>query len=246
MTRAATLAMLLALALPAQARKLKLPKTTRQLVVVVTPSWTATSGRLARFERAGSSWKPVGEPLDVTVGKMGLGWGYGLSDDFALERQGPLKGEGDGRAPAGVFKLSGIWGYAEKPPAGATLPYAQSTARSVCVDDPKSKLYNQIVDEPAFGKAWTSAQPMRRSDAALTWAVRVDHNARPVVAGQGACVFLVAHAGEPAPTVGSTAMPLAALEPLVAWLSASAEPLLVQLPESEYQALIRDLKLPAL
>jgi D-alanyl-D-alanine dipeptidase len=231
----------------ATAKKFRMPKTTKQLVLVVTPSWTSTDGYLARYERGDKGpWKKVGEPVPVTIGKGGLGWGYGLHpDDFAMEHPGPLKGEGDGRAPAGIFKLGGLWGYADKPPAGATLPYTPSTAKTFCVDDPKSKLYNQIVEQPDGEKPWHTAEAMRRSDGAYTWVVRVEHNAKPIVAGQGSCIFLHAHPSAAAePTTGCTAMAMKDLEELVKWLAADAQPLLVQVPKDEATALVDEWKLP--
>jgi hypothetical protein len=246
------LALILALlVLPAAARagkRFKMPKLTRQLLLVVTPTWSSTDGYLARFERGDKGpWKPVGSPIAITVGKGGLGWGYGLHpDDVPMERQGPLKAEGDGRAPAGAFKIGGLWGYADKAPAGATLPYTQSTAKTFCVDDPKSKLYNQIVDDTGE-KAWKTAETMKRTDPAYTWVVRVEHNAKPIVPGQGSCIFLHAHPGAAAdPTTGCTAMTLKDLEELVKWLKADAQPILVQLPKEDYEKLTDEWKLPKL
>jgi D-alanyl-D-alanine dipeptidase len=248
----AALSLLIALwPVPAAAKKFKFPKTTRQLVLVVTDSWTAPTGKLTRWERVGQgAWKKVGEPVVVSVGRSGLGWGYGLHpDDLPMERQGPLKSEGDGRAPAGAFKLSELWGYAPKPPEGATLPYHPSGGHTYCVDDPRSKLYNQIVEQTG-DKQWASAEPMKRLDAAYTWVVTVDHNKKPLVAGQGSCIFLHAHPSPtlspPPPTSGCTALPMTDLETLVKWLTPEADPVLVQLPKDDYEKLQREWKLPAI
>jgi D-alanyl-D-alanine dipeptidase len=249
--RSVLVALLVLASAHAQAKRFKFAKNTRQLVMVVTDSWNATSGQLTRWERAGQgAWKQVGRAVPVTVGRAGLGWGYGLHpDDLPLEDKGPLKGEGDGRAPAGAFRLSALWGYADKPPEGATLPYHTSTPKTFCVDDPRSKLYDQIVEQTAE-KRWATAEPMRRMDQAYTWVVVVDHNATPVVAGQGSCIFLHAHPSPtetpPPPTSGCTAMPLSDVEELARWLKAAAEPVLVQLPKEVYEHLAKEWKLPAM
>src|SRR5207247_1768847 len=81
--------------------------------------------------------------------------------------------EGDGRAPAGAFKLVEATGYAAAPPAGTTLKYRQATDTLRCVDDPKSKLYNQLVDEKIEPKTWASAEDMRRADTLYTWVILV-------------------------------------------------------------------------
>ncbi len=240
------MALLLLACATAEARKFRVGKGTRQLVLVTAESWNAPAGKLERWERGATGpWKKVGEPIDVALGKNGLGWGLGLqADDFSMERIGPLKQEGDGRAPAGAFKLEESTGYAPAPPAGATLKYRQATDTLRCVDDPKSKLYNQLVDEKTEPKTWVSAEDMHRADALYTWTIVVEHNRKPVVPGQGSCIFLHAAATPMASTVGCTAMALPALETLFAWLKADAQPLLVQLPKKEYEQLGDEWKLP--
>ena len=230
-------------AAPADAKKFRVPKTTRQVVTVVTESWTAQKGKLTRWERnATGPWKKVGEPIEVNVGKKGLGWGYGLHpEEDTIEHTGPLKSEGDARGPAGVFRLSEATGYGPAPPPGTTLPYRQAGDKLRCVDDPKSKLYNQFAEEGAG--TWASAEIMHRTDELYTFTITVDHNKKPIVPGQGSCIFL--HAGKD-PTVGCTAMPLPDLEALLVWLKADAQPIYVALPQKEYEQLGSQWKLPPL
>lgn len=234
-------------AAPVEAKRFRLPKPTRQLVVVRTESWAATTGTLQRWERASekAAWKKVGEPIAVVTGRAGLGWGLGLHpDDTAMDRPGPLKQEGDGRAPAGVFRLGDAWGEAERPPEGTTLAYNHITPSVRCVDDPKSKQYNQLVDEKDVPKSWASAEDMHRTDGLYHWVIVVKHNQSPVVPGQGSCIF-VHVSPEKKPTVGCTAMDKAALETVLAWLKPEEQPLFVQLPEAEYQEQQGRWKLPA-
>src|SRR4051812_29953205 len=92
--------------------KLKSPLAgSRQLILVTTPEWGSVRGTLRRFERRGAraKWTQVGEAFDVVVGRSGLGWGDGLVE---TEGSGPSKREGDGRAPAGVFRLTRAFGFA--------------------------------------------------------------------------------------------------------------------------------------
>src|SRR6478672_13955026 len=79
------------------------PPSPRKLVTVVTADWPATTGELQRWQRAGKSWRAVGKPIAVVVGKSGL----------KLPAQ---KREGDGASPAGRFALGGATGYDAKPP----------------------------------------------------------------------------------------------------------------------------------
>src|SRR5215471_12633129 len=71
-----------------------------QLIVVTTSDWNAVDGKLQRYERAvpRGDWKAVGGPIQVVVGKNGLGWGSGIFSADALRVGGsddPVKKEGD-------------------------------------------------------------------------------------------------------------------------------------------------------
>ena len=116
-----------------------IPTSTRQLLLVVTPSYEATQGLLHTFTRSSTSapWEYAAEPVPIAVGRAGLGWGEGLHAEFPSDR--PVKREGDGRSPAGVFNLSTAFGF----PALAELaplqfPYFQITDKQECVDDSQS------------------------------------------------------------------------------------------------------------
>jgi L,D-peptidoglycan transpeptidase YkuD (ErfK/YbiS/YcfS/YnhG family) len=201
----------------------------RQLVVVTTPSWSSTTGTLRRYARADptAAWKPVGAAVPVVVGKKGLGWGDG---PLPHEPAGPEKKEGDGRAPAGAFRLTAALGVADAPPAGTRLAYRRSTESTRCVDDPGSDRYNQIVEAPGD---WKSAEVMRRTDGLYDWVVVVGHNAARVP-GAGSCVFLHVWRTPTSPTVGCTAMAKPAIEELMAWLEPEA--VLVEMPEAALAA----------
>src|SRR5579864_4169726 len=85
----------------------------RQIIVVTTPDWTSTTGTLRRFERhsASAPWVAVGGPTAVVVGRTGVALGLGFG---SLDRAGPAKHEGDGKAPAGVFPLDTAFGFAPR------------------------------------------------------------------------------------------------------------------------------------
>src|ERR1700674_3244603 len=88
-----------------------------QLLVVTTADWSAVEGKLQRYERSSphKKWKAVGGPITVVVGKSGLGWGAGVVTADGMQSGDPIKKEGDGKAPAGVFRLSTAFGYASHP-----------------------------------------------------------------------------------------------------------------------------------
>ncbi|MDP2036969.1 MAG: hypothetical protein Q8L04_06265, partial [Ignavibacteria bacterium] len=86
----------------------KLLKKSKQILLVTSDSWDATSANLSYYERSGTRFKNVGDDIPVFLGKSGLGWGRGLID--FEKSDGPIKKEGDKRAPAGIFSLPYVFG----------------------------------------------------------------------------------------------------------------------------------------
>jgi D-alanyl-D-alanine dipeptidase len=192
----------------------------RKLVTVVTADWAATTGALQRWQRAGKTWRAVGAPIAVVVGKSGLA----LPD---------AKREGDGASPAGRLALGDATGYDATPPR-TQLRYQVATPALRCVDDPASPLYNRVA-------VADRGEQMRRDDELYRYTIFVRHNdAR--APGRGSCIFLHVWKDASSPTVGCTAMALDDLRALLAWVDRST--LLVQLPRAEYDARQRDWGLP--
>jgi D-alanyl-D-alanine dipeptidase len=205
----------------------------RQLILVVTPDWDTVQGSLRRFERARAAdpWREVGASGPIVVGRNGTAWDPLLAPVVP----GPVKAEGDGRSPAGVFSLGRAFGYA--PAAEASwlkLPYLPVIEGVECVDDPASAVYNQIVDRRAFRTPdWQSSEKMREVGEAYRWGVVVNYNT-PAVARRGSCIFL--HIGGEGGTAGCTAMSPAFLREVMAWIDPAQAPVLVQLPRAAYAA----------
>lgn len=212
-----------------------------ELIVVTSTGWNSSQATLRRYQRANAHkpWKEVGGPIAVMIGKNGLAWGKGaIRVDAQVAQPGdPAKKEGDGRAPAGVFYLSKVFGYAAQEQPGWKMPYIDLTASVECVDDTNSKFYNQIVDRNSVTPDWNSSEHMLRPDDLYRWGVLVEHNSNPAEAGAGSCIFMHIWRGPGQPTVGCTAMPQADLESLIAWLDPKSTPLLVQLPIDQYEKL---------
>jgi L,D-peptidoglycan transpeptidase YkuD (ErfK/YbiS/YcfS/YnhG family) len=245
------LAVFLLLALPlCQAREHGPVQSSTQLVVVTTSDWDAVEGRLQRYQRSGpgKEWRPVGAPVNVVVGKNGLGWGSGIVSADALEVSGasdPVKKEGDGKAPAGFFRLSRAFGYADREPSGWKMPYVSLTPTVECVDDSASRFYNRVVDRTQVPADWNSSEHMLRGDDLYRWGIVVDHNSGPPKPGVGSCIFLHIWRGPGQGTVGCTAMPQKQLQSILEWLDPARKPLLVQLPFLQYERLKRAWDLPS-
>jgi D-alanyl-D-alanine dipeptidase len=235
------------------------PAGSRQLLLVTTNSWDAVPGTLQRFERtaSGSAWTPVGEAHAVVVGRNGLGWGLGLHSTlgFLAEPGQPIKQEGDGKAPAGVFALATAFGAdASLPRAEAATenyPYTQATDDFRCVDDVNSPYYNELVNIADLGLApgeplpWSSDERMLRTgDGLYRVGVVVKHNMMPATMGMGSCIFMHIWRGADRGTAGCTAMEEPLMFSTALWLNENALPTLVQLPQEQYELLKSTWELP--
>lgn len=222
----------------------------QQLILVTTNDWNAVDGELLRYERTSNEqpWHVTGGKIAVVVGRNGMAWGKGLhGEPAALAKPGdPIKKEGDGRAPAGIFNLSAAFGYASpKESANVKLPYLQATPTFECVDDVRSAYYNRLVDRNKVAHPdWNSSEQMRRNDELYRWGAVVDHNANKPEAGAGSCIFLHIWSGAGKGTAGCTAMEPARMTELLSWLDAKQKPVLVQFPQAELERLRESLGLP--
>lgn len=211
----------------------------RQLLVVVAERWESDGGRLQCFarERVDGEWLPVGNPVAVSLGRAGLAWGRGLHPQVG--GAGPEKHDGDGCAPAGIFAITALFGYADPDTPfarAAKLPCLCATRDLKCIDDPASAHYNRIVYQTAIARPdWVSCEDMLGGDERYAVGAVVGHNCDPVVPGAGSCIFLHVWEAPGVPTAGCTAMSLADMTEISAWLDGAAPPLLVQLPQAEYE-----------
>jgi len=223
-----------------------LPSTCCQLLLCLAADWDQPAAWLQRFERrADGSWQPLGARIATMLGRSGLAWGRGLhASPGGLEKR-----EGDGRAPAGIFAITALFGDAAPDSAfarAAKLPYRHATPDLKAIDDPASAHYNQIVDQSLISRPdWVSCEDMLRSDQRYAVGAVVAHNSDPAQPGEGSCIFLHVWAGPGVPTAGCTAMAVADMTEIAAWLDGACSPVLVQLPQAEYERLRAPWGLPA-
>lgn len=211
-------------------------KESTQMILVTAKDWHSSAGTLQRYERESdvSSWKKVGDKIDVNLGKNGMGWGIGLHGDALTF--GPKVVEGSKRAPVGVFSLNLAFGKDSSEKLGVKLPYKQITETVFCADDLKSKFYNRIVDTKTTEKDWDSAESMNKymNEGLYVYGVVVNHNYDHPIPGRGSCFFVHVYRGVGIPTAGCTAFDANLVKEVVVWLDPSHKPVLVQLPESIY------------
>jgi D-alanyl-D-alanine dipeptidase len=116
--------------------------------------------------------------------------------------------------------------------------------KTFCVDDSKSAYYNQIVKTDTIKKDWTSAETMRMKSDVYKFGVFVDYNVNPAIPAMGSCIFMHIWSGGTEPTAGCTAMKESDILKLIGFLDTKKNPILVQLPQSEYNKLKLVYKLP--
>lgn len=205
---------------------------TKQILVVSTKSWKSPNAKLVRFEKIDKRWHKIGKPISVVVGKNGLGWGRGLHTIPKNTKY--IKREGDGKAPAGIFRLINAFGYQ---PYSIKFPYSVYRESDHCVDDSNSKWYNRIVDSTKVERDYKSFEHMRFAKNYYQYGIVVDHNPK-AIANAGSCIFIHIKKPNNIPTVGCTAMSKNEIKEILKWLDPSKKPLLIQAPKSEIERLL--------
>jgi len=208
----------------------------RQLILVVTPEWGAIEGKLQRYERTeggSAAWRQYGEALPVVVGKNGLAWAAEFTAKLG-DPSDPVKREGDGRSPAGIFTIGPAFGYDPASSHGQLMiDYLQVTKDFECVDDCQSTYYNQLRERSRTPRHdWSSSEVMRRDDDYYRLGVVINHNYPEPVACRGSCIFLHLWEGPGIGTVGCTAMAAHSMVEVVRWLDRARMPVLIQMTET--------------
>jgi D-alanyl-D-alanine dipeptidase len=216
------------------------------LVIGSIENWSSTTATLQVWQRSSSGWTRKGDAWPAVIGNAGAAWGIGLHGNGAPNREGPVKKEGDGKSPAGVFEIHGAYGVAEEAPKDTKLAY-ETTAHGdwQCVDDSSSDHYGEIVDRKQVPSDWQSHEEMLRDDALYAWVIDIGHNPDHV-ASKGSCIFFHVWNGKDSTTVGCTAMAEHDIVSLLRVLDPADHPLYVLLPLDDYKALAPVWGLPPL
>ncbi len=205
---------------------ISIPPETSQVLLVSSKGFNSTQASLQAYERSGHEWKKVlGKSITVNLGRNGLAWGDGLIK-FKHDQEEPIKMEGDGKSPAGLFRLDLSFGYES---TNFEFPYLQVDESTLCIDDSDSLYYNQIIQEPDQTK-FASFEFMKRKDVLYKLGIVVRHNEQNVRQG-GSCIFIHIQKSEGSPTAGCTSMQEEQLLRIIQWLKEESSPLLLQLPD---------------
>ncbi len=200
---------------------------TSQIILVEPSTWNDLHATLYMYQYSGS-WNLV-DSFPVNVGRSGMGWG---ESSYTPERikVGPVKREGDSRAPAGVFPIYDAFGEASVPDAGfIKLKYFATSKLLRCVDDPKSQYYNKLL----LGRQidWASDEEMWLSSGLYKWGLVVEHNTEQNTPMLGSCVFFHIWRGNLTGSSGCTTMEEPNLLKLLNWLDPKYFPFVIQVPK---------------
>jgi len=226
----------------------QVPESCKQAVVGVTTGWNTSHVTLSVYEKVGKTWRPVSQPWKGRLGKNGLAWGIGLHPQ--TYKSPSIKAEGDKRAPAGIFKLGGAYGYASDIQRIPSLPYKQVTTRDLWVEDRNSSQYNRHIllnKEPS--STWEKKAQMRQGDYAHSLKLYIGHNdsmlGGQAVPGRGSAIFFhIWRGGGSKSTAGCTTMDPGKLKTLISQIDPGKNPVYILLPQSEYAKLRSQWKLP--
>ncbi len=158
----------------------------------------------------------------------------------------PIKKEGDGKSPAGLFPLTFAFGRPDKP-SDVKLSYTKLENYTECVDDVSSSHYNKLVDRLKVGNFdWKSSEKMLEVGPEYDLGLFVAHNSYPVRGGDGSCIFLHVWKDATTGTLGCTAMRREDLQRILAWADPAKTPYLVQLTKADHRKYQKSWKLPKL
>ncbi|MDD2780584.1 L,D-transpeptidase family protein [Sulfuricurvum sp.] len=191
-----------------------------QFVVVLSPELNATSASLQRYEKQ-RQWVKIGDKVPVTLGRSGLGY-------VAFKQ--PLKNEGDGRSPAGVFPITSTFGYDQN--TTFKLPHWHADENLYCVDDVNDSRYNKILRIYDKSSLPSSYEVMRRPDGVYRYGAVIGYNPS-AQRGRGSCIFIHLNQSDKRPTSGCTAMDEIPLRTLLEWLDGAKKPQILQIVKSE-------------
>jgi len=200
----------------------------QQILFVVADDFNSSVAKMECYEGE----ELLCEAIEVNLGKNGLGWGVGEMN-FSYKADEPHKKEGDKRAPAGLFHLTDIFGYA--PSHNYSLPYLYASKNLICVDDSNSNFYNQIIEANGDEKSF---EHMRRSDNLYEIGVVVAHN-KAALKNRGSCIFLHIQKGKKRGTAGCTSMAKEDIQKIVHWLDKTKNPVLIQIPKEHAKEVVK-------
>ncbi len=204
-----------------------------QLILVTTQNAESFQGTLQRYQRKGKSskWYLVDQSIPVVIGKKGV----------ALEGK---KKEGDQRTPMGVFVIGPAFGLSATAKVTKQFDYFPLKESTICVDDIKSKYYNQVIDSTSVATPdWHSAE-MMHTISVYKHGSLIQYNSEKRLPGAGSCIFMHIWIDSHSGTDGCIAMDEANLKQVLAWLDRKHNPAIGIFSATVYKELQQPWQLP--
>ncbi|MBR2313761.1 MAG: hypothetical protein IKA55_02780 [Akkermansia sp.] len=224
----------------ASCSQIQMPQESRQAIIGISDDWNSSHVTLTMVEKNSTGkWQRVLGPFPGRLGRNGSVWGLGTHRNPA---GATVKKEGDGRSPAGIFPLGGLWVNHPVPVQhDPSIPYVNVGPNDLWVSDPRlPHLYNRHLrlDHPAT-TAWEKHEQMRQNDYPHSIKLLVHHNTtesigRPIVGAGSSIFFHIWRRNGTAPTAGCTSMDEQHLRQFISRLKASSKPVYILLPRAEY------------
>jgi hypothetical protein len=202
----------------------------QQIVLVVAKDFNTSQAKMECFEDG----KKVFNTMGVNIGKNGLGWGLGEIKFHHNDKTEMVKKEGDKKAPIGIFKLPSVFGYEKK--QNLNMPYIHASKDLICVDESSNRYYNKIIHMPSNKPK--SFECMKRDDNQYRLGIVVEHN-KQGIKQRGSCIFIHVQKAKNTPTAGCTSMSYNDLKKIVLWLDRTKNPILIQIPKSLANEIIK-------
>lgn len=207
-----------------------------QLVLVLAGTQNSRKAVLQLFTHEGESWR-FSFSCPVVIGKNGMAWGRGLHREKDREEGEPVKHEGDGTSPEGVFPLIHAYGYPPPSMVRIKFPYTQATPDLICCDDPETSYYTKIInirDKDLNPNALPSHEKMLRADDLYKYTILIGHNTWYPRKDAGSCIFIHIWSGMHSYTAGCTAMSEENILRLLSELDPDKNPIFVMLSRKNY------------
>ena len=224
----------------------KLPSTCSQAIVGTSRGWNDSHVQHSLIEKnSQGQWQQVLGPFKGRLGHAGLVLGRGLHKNPAGST---LKREGDGRSPAGIFRIEGLYTTCKIPVKHhPRLPELRVTSADLWVSDVRRPdLYNRHIrlNQPAR-TAWEKKEQMRLNDHAHSIKLLIGHNRDKPIAGAGSSIFFhIWRRNGAAATAGCTTMSEGNIRAIIARLDPAKKPLYILLPREQYMQLRGPWRLP--
>jgi L,D-peptidoglycan transpeptidase YkuD (ErfK/YbiS/YcfS/YnhG family) len=176
-----------------------------QVITVTAPTTSSTIATVQAWQRTSNGWTRSGPRIGGHLGSAGLT---------------SHPSEALSATPIGSFTLTQAFGSLPNP--GTAEPYFQTGADDWWVSDPNSPMYNTHQRCSVCGFNTSVSENLLAAGYVYSYAVVIDYNRFPAVAGAGSAFFL--HVTDGGPTAGCVSIPQANLVSIMRWLSPAAHP----------------------